>query len=261
MHTHIPRKRFGQHFLHDQNVIQKIVTFLHPQVGENLVEIGGGLGALTSEVIKKANFLQVIEIDKDLVEKLQTRYSPTQLKIYSANALRFNFASLNKSEAKLRIFGNLPYNISTPLLFHLLSFSPLIQDMVFMLQKEVVMRLCATPLQRAEYGRLSLMLQYACQVKWLFDIQPSAFSPPPKVVSSLVQLIPYEKRPLQANNEALFNQVVNVAFQQRRKTLKKSLQQFPHHIFTKANIDCSRRPETLSLSEFIALSNAITEVS
>ncbi|MBS0288838.1 MAG: 16S rRNA (adenine(1518)-N(6)/adenine(1519)-N(6))-dimethyltransferase RsmA [Proteobacteria bacterium] len=263
-HSHFPRKRFGQNFLIDPEVIAKIVRALHPKPEDNLVEIGPGLGALTKNVLTHVKHLNVIEIDKDLVQKLKETYSPGVMTVYQANALDFPFHTLfEEKQKKLRVFGNLPYNISTPLLFHLLIYADFIQDMVFMLQKEVVMRMAAK-VHTKDYGRLSIMIQYACEVHGLFDIAPTAFSPPPKVTSSMVQLIPYtDNRPFPlATNTKLFSQVVTVAFSHRRKTLKNALAELiSHHhldgIYQQVGIDPMRRPETLSIEEFISLSNAL----
>lgn len=256
---HIPRKRFGQNFLNDNYVIEKIVNALNPQPQDLLVEIGPGLGALTSVVLKHIEHLHVVEIDRDLSARLQSIYSPSQLSVVEKDALHYDFVSLCQNNKKLRIFGNLPYNISTPLLFHLLSFSSMIQDMLFMLQKEVVMRMAAKP-NHADYGRLSIMIQYACEVHSLFDVGPQSFSPPPKVFSSVVRLKPYDQnRPFKlACNEKLFSQIVAVAFQHRRKTLKNALGKLVcSDIYPMVNIDPIRRPETLSVEEFIALSDAV----
>lgn len=257
----IARKRFGQHFLKDQHVIAKIVQALHPLPGDNLVEIGAGPGALTQAVLKKIPHLQVVEIDRDLVALLKQNYSEQQLTIYEHDALKFDFSSL-VTTTPLRVFGNLPYNISTPLLFHLLSFSSQISDMLFMLQKEVVVRMCATP-GHHEYGRLSVMIQYACETKKLFDIGPEAFSPPPKVVSSVIQLKPFTNHfphPIAKDFTTFFN-VVNIAFQHRRKTLKNALQQLDisSSFLENIAIDPMRRPETLSVSEYVKLSDTFFE--
>lgn len=261
--THIPRKRFGQNFLKDNHVIDKIINALHPRSQDLLVEIGPGLGALTQVVLNQIDHLFVVEIDKDLSAKLQASYPPSRLSVIEEDALKYNFALLSQQSQdpmkKLRIFGNLPYNISTPLLFHLLSFSPLIQDMLFMLQKEVVMRMAAKSNQD-DYGRLSIMIQYFCEVHPLFDVGPQSFFPPPKVMSSIVRLKPYgENRPFKlARNEKLFSHIVAVAFQHRRKTLKNALGDLvPQEIFTNINIDPKRRPETLIVEEYIALSDAV----
>ena len=257
---HQPRKRFGQHFLIDNNIIDKIVRALNPTPSDNLVEIGAGTGALTAKVLAKINHLNVVEIDNDLVMLLQNTYPESTLTIHHHDALDFDFNTLAKPDALLRVFGNLPYNISTPLLFHLLQYAPVINDMVFMLQKEVIVRMCAKP-GNADYGRLSIMIQYACETSMLFDIPPSAFNPPPKVMSSLIHLKPYgENHPHpMATHYPTFANIVNVAFQHRRKTLKNALQTcVSADIFEQVGIDPIRRPETLSISEYVALSNAIS---
>jgi 16S rRNA (adenine1518-N6/adenine1519-N6)-dimethyltransferase len=257
---HIPRKRFGQNFLKDQNVIEKIVRALHPEKGQNLVEIGAGLGALTKHVLALVDHLKVVEIDKDLSAKLQDVYPANKITVFEADALRFDFATLCPAGTpKLRIFGNLPYNISTPLLFHLLSYASSIQDMLFMLQKEVVMRMAASA-HTHEYGRLSIMIQYVAKVHPIFDVSPHAFTPVPKVTSTVVQLIPYDNNrphPL-AQNEKLFSHLVTLAFSHRRKTLKNALEHLvSNDVFQSVGIDPIRRPETLSVAEFVALSDAV----
>lgn len=258
MKHHIPRKRFGQNFLIDDNVISRIVSTLNPKPNQHLVEIGAGLGALTTKVLQEIDHLDVIEIDRDLSEKLRNTFSTSRLTLHQADALDFDFATL-KNQTKLRVFGNLPYNISTPLLFHLLHYAAHIQDMLFMLQKEVVTRMVAKPNSK-EYGRLSIMIQYFCQASAVFDVSPKAFSPPPKVTSSIVHLVPYtENRPHPvAKNEKLFAQMVTLAFSHRRKTLKNALAPLvPADLFEKAGINPIRRPETLSITEFVLLSDAL----
>ena len=257
---HIPRKRFGQHFLRDNIVIDNIVAALNPQTDENLIEIGPGEGVLTKPVLEAVNTLQVVEIDRDLAAALIDKH-PDTLTVHQHNALKFPFDDLYQPNRPLRVFGNLPYNISTPLLFHLLSFETKIQDMLFMLQKEVVMRMVAAP-NSEDYGRLSVMIQYACQAEKLFDVPGSAFSPPPKVVSSIVRLLPYGDQPRPfplAKDKKRFAQIVSIAFQQRRKMLRKSLKSIvSDQQFEQAGIDPMRRPETLSITEFVALSNVVS---
>jgi len=253
----VPRKRFGQNFLKDNVVIQKIVQHLHLKPEDCCLEIGPGQGALTTAVLNHVKHLEVIEIDRDLCTHLINAY-PSQLTVHQQDALKFDFATLSVTpQKKLRIFGNLPYNISTPLLFHLLTFSNLIEDMVFMLQKEVVMRMAAKS-NNKDYGRLSIMIQYACEVHPLFDVGPQSFFPPPKVMSTVVKLIPYgdnKPHPI-ALNYAHFSNLVNVAFQHRRKTLKNALNTLvPPEVFAHCHIDPQRRSETLSVAEFVALSN------
>ncbi|MGE3318906.1 MAG: 16S rRNA (adenine(1518)-N(6)/adenine(1519)-N(6))-dimethyltransferase RsmA [Candidatus Berkiella sp.] len=257
--SHQPRKRFGQNFLIDTQIIDKIVNALNIQPLDNLVEIGAGTGALTSRVHQLIPHFHVIEIDNDLVERLKSTYSDSEVTIHHQDALDFDFNRLANTSKPLRVFGNLPYNISTPLLFHILLFAPAIENMIFMLQKEVVMRMCAQ-VGAADYGRLSIMIQYACETSRLFDIPPTAFNPPPKVMSSLIFLKPYtEDRPHpKAKHYATFANVVNVAFQHRRKTLKNALHTcVAPEIFDLVGIDPSRRPETLTISEYVTLSNAI----
>lgn len=257
--SHQPRKRFGQHFLVDNHIIDKIIRALDPKPSDNLVEIGAGTGALTVKVHEKMNHFHVVEIDNDLVARLKNTYTDGSVTIHHHDALDFDFSSI-ANDQPLRVFGNLPYNISTPLLFHILLFAPRINDMVFMLQKEVIVRMCAKE-NSADYGRLSIMIQYACETKMLFDIPPTAFAPPPKVMSSLIYLKPYgENRPHpKAIHYPTFANIVNVAFQQRRKTLKNALKTLiPAEVFEQVGIDPIRRPETLSISEYVMLSNAIS---
>ena len=222
--THLPRKRFGQHFLRDQAIIQQIVAALQPKQTDHLVEIGPGQGALTFPVMREAASLEAVELDRDLIPLLkQQAQALGQLTVYAADVLAFDFSSLRQDDRLLRVFGNLPYNISTPFIFHLLTYAPLIEDMLFMLQKEVAHRLAAT-VGEADYGRLSVMVQYHCEVEVLFDVPPRAFYPPPKVDSSIVRLVPYHAHyPCKANNAALFAELVKLAFGQRRKMLRNSL--------------------------------------
>lgn len=258
-HAHTPRKRFGQHFLTDARIIARIVQQLNPQKDEILVEIGAGLGALTRETLQQIPHMYVVEIDRDLSAALAQNY-PHQLTIFNEDALQFDFSEIPlEGDQKIRLFGNLPYNISTPLLFHALIFAPIIKNMLFMLQKEVVMRMCAPP-NHKDYGRLSVMVQYACQCQHLFDIGPQAFSPPPKVMSSIVVLTPYTEtnpRPFPtAQHYQHFANVVNRAFQHRRKTLKNALEGVVSpEVFAAAHIDPIRRAETLSVTEYVQLSN------
>ncbi len=189
--THQPRKRFGQHFLQDQAVIQRIIAALAPTVEEHIVEIGPGLGALTLQILSRVGTLEVIELDRDLIPKLIAKaQSYGELKVHQADALRFDYSQLTTLPSSLRLVGNLPYNITTPLLFHLLSYAPLIRDMLFMLQKEVAERITAKAGEEA-YGRLSVMVQYYCHPDILFLVDPAAFIPPPKVDSAIIHLQPY----------------------------------------------------------------------
>jgi len=255
--SHRPRKRFGQNFLHDPAVIGRIVASIGPGGTEQLVEIGPGQGAITVPLLQQAGRLTVVELDRDLVEPLQERCAGLgELSIYNADALRFDFCEL-AGNSPLRIVGNLPYNISTPLLFHLLAQHRCIRDMHFMLQKEVVERMAAIPGSR-QYGRLSVMLQYRCEVIHLFNIGSGAFSPPPKVESAFVRLLPYACPPVQVNDTVIFEQLVRQAFSQRRKTLRNALRgMLEVEAISALGIDPAARAETLSVSDFAALANHV----
>lgn len=252
---HTPRKRFGQHFLHAPAVIERIAGAINPREGDILVEIGPGEGALTAALLQRIRSLHAVELDRDLIPRLQERFGDA-LKIHQADALRFDFSTL-ANEKGLRVVGNLPYNISTPLIFHLLSTPATILDMTFLLQLEVVQRLAASPGNKT-YGRLSVMAQYQCRVEALFQVSPGSFRPPPKVDSALVRLTPFDSIPWPANDEAVFASLVNQAFAQRRKTLGRALAgQVPPPAFKIAGIDPRRRAETLSVAEFVKLSNVL----
>lgn len=255
--SHQPRKRFGQNFLHDRTVIDRIVRAVAPLPGERLVEIGPGLGALTEPLLRAAGALDVIELDRDLVPRLRDRLGPLgDLRIHAADALRFDFRALADG-AKLRVCGNLPYNISTPLIFHLLDQAEVIRDMHFMLQKEVVDRLAAAP-DTADYGRLSVMVQYRCAVEPLFTVPPGAFHPVPKVDSAVVRLRPFAAPPVAARDEALFARLVAQAFSQRRKTLRNTLRGLvAPETMAALGIDPGRRAETLTIPEFVSLADAV----
>ncbi len=254
--THAPRKRFGQNFLHDHNVIASILASLQIKAGDHWVEIGPGQGALTTPLLEKNITLDVVELDRDLVSHLKDKYKEKpNLTIHSADALKFNFAQLTKPNNKPRIVGNLPYNISTPLLFHLLENASCIADMHFMLQKEVVDRICASPGSK-KYGRLSVMIQYYCQAECLFDVAPESFDPIPQVTSAIIRLQPHASPPVKVNDKALLNKVVAQAFSQRRKTLRNSLKTLvSEEVIVKLGIDPSARAETISLQDFANLSN------
>ena len=252
---HRPRKRFGQHFLHDSGVLHRIVAAIHPRPGERLVEIGPGLGALTVPLLAAAGELDVVELDRDLLEPLRARCAGRGiLRIHHADALRFDFAALRGDGPPLRVAGNLPYNISTPLLFHLLAQAEHLHDLHFMLQKDVVERMAAGPGTK-DYGRLSVMLQYRCWVEPLFAVGPGAFRPPPKVWSAVVRLVPRETFAVAIPDEDRFAEIVRRAFAQRRKTLRNSLQGILDVAqIAAAGVDPSARPETLDLEAFAALS-------
>jgi 16S rRNA (adenine1518-N6/adenine1519-N6)-dimethyltransferase len=251
---HRPRKRFGQHFLRDYGTVQHIVTAINPHKDDHVVEIGPGLGVLTEKLLPWVDKLDAVELDRDLVPKLQATYLPLgNFSIHSADALRFDYCALASGKEKLRIVGNLPYNISTPLIFHLIAQIHCIKDMHFMLQKEVVDRLAAQP-NCSDYGKLSIMIQYHCQVHSLFNVPPDAFSPPPKVDSSIVRLVPHPRPPVQVNDLATFEKLVSSAFAQRRKTLRNNLKDWlSESQWQTAGIDPQRRAETLSLEEFARL--------
>ena len=254
--SHIPRKRFGQHFLHDPAVIARIVAVMQPRDSDAIVEIGPGQGAITLPLLQAAGRLQVIELDRDLIDPLRERCRESGvLTLHNADALHVDFCRLAGDASSLRVVGNLPYNISTPLLFHLLSQARCISDMHFMLQKEVVDRLAAAPGSR-QYGRLSVMIQYRCRVTRLFTIGPGAFQPPPRVESAFVRLEPYRELPVAIQNEAVLDAVVRQAFAQRRKTLRNAMRGIlGEEAIRSLGIDPSVRAEMLGLREFAALAN------
>lgn len=257
---HHTRKRFGQNFLHDMRVIEKIVRAVSPKNGDNVIEIGPGLGALTAPLLLASDALTVVELDRDLAAGLPNRVTqPEKLTIIEADALKFDFSSLSQNQQPIRVVGNLPYNISTPLLFHLLQYGNLVQDMHFMLQKEVVDRIVAAP-NTKDFGRLSIMIQYHCKPTFLFEVPPGAFNPPPKVTSAVFRLQPYAEKPIVAKDEKHFSQMVAHVFTQRRKTLRNSLKgQLDEAGFVQVGIDPMARPETLSVAQFVALSDACLE--
>jgi len=257
--SHQPRKRFGQNFLKDMAVIQQIVAAINPGKSDHVVEIGPGMGVLTEALMPEVGYLDAVELDRDLVAKLKSTSLPLgNFSIHSADALTFDFCSLCKNDEPVRVVGNLPYNISTPLLFHLFTQVHCITDMHFMLQKEVVNRMTALPDTRA-YGKLSVMVQYHCEVEKLFDVPPQAFSPPPKVDSSVVRLIPHKSSIVSINNYEDFEKIVTLCFAQRRKTLHNNLKAIlTDEQLQSVNIDPSRRAETLSIEEFAALSQLLS---
>lgn len=259
---HKARKRFGQNFLIDHGVINGIVRAIAPRKDDLLVEIGPGKGAITELLASGCDHLRVIELDRDLVPWLKVKFEKhPDFQLFQADALRFDFASLLSTERpSLRVVGNLPYNISTPLIFHLLTYVGKIRDMHFMLQKEVVKRMAAFPGESA-YGRLGIMVQYFCQVDDLFDVPPTSFDPAPKVDSAIVRLIPHAQFPHVANNFQRFEKLVNLAFQQRRKTLRNSLKQWVSaDQLENLSVDLSLRPEEISLAEYVSISNALGDI-
>lgn len=262
---HAPRKRFGQNFLHDAGVIEQIVDSIRLQKEDNLLEIGPGLGALTEPLLAQVQGMTVIELDKDLANALKLNIganSHPDFTIINDNAMQVDYRQLAQKIGKgsFRVVGNLPYNISTPILFHLLEFSDVIKDMHFMLQKEVVDRITAEPNTKA-YGRLSVVIQYFCQTQYLLTVPKGAFNPPPKVTSAVFRLTPFVKKPIVAHNEPLFMTIVRETFNHRRKTLRaifKSVNILPKlsdDDFLMANIDPQARPETLSVADFVRLSD------
>ncbi len=257
---HQAKKRFGQNFLHNDAVISDIIDAINPEPGENLVEIGPGLAALTEPVIERAKKLSVVELDRDLAKRLRHHpFLAPHLTIYETDALSFDFAQLATDNKPLRIFGNLPYNISTPLIFHLLTFKDKVQDMHFMLQKEVVQRMAAGPHCKA-YGRLSIMTQYQCEVIPVMEIGPEAFKPAPKVDSAIVRLIPHSDIKNPVKEISALNTVCLAAFNQRRKTIRNSFKNLISVAQLESlNIDANLRPENLTLDDYIMLANFIVD--
>jgi len=259
-YVHRARKRFGQNFLHDAGVIHRILRAIHPKADEHLLEIGPGQGAITASLVDSGARLDVIELDKDLVPLLLQQFGlKANFHLHQGDALKFDFASLGAAPHGLRVVGNLPYNISTPLIFHLLEHAGQIRDMHFMLQKEVVQRMAAGP-SGGDWGRLSIMVQYHCRVEHLFDVGPGAFNPPPKVDSAIVRLVPHETLPHPARDHRLLERVVREAFNQRRKTLRNTLRQLlDAEDIAAAGVDGSQRPEQLDLAAFVRLADRLSE--
>lgn len=255
---HTARKRFGQNFLTDHNIINSIVGAIAPDDDHVMVEIGPGLGALTEPVAEGIEKLTVVELDKDLVERLKIH--PTlkhKLDIHQGDALNFDFSQLVQSDKQLKVFGNLPYNISTPLMFHLFEFSQYIKNMHFMLQKEVVLRLSASPGTKA-YGRLTVMAQYYCQIMPVLEVPPGCFTPAPKVDSAVVRLVPFKTKPFPCQDVEVLRHLTMTAFKMRRKTLRNNLKQLISDAdFEQLGIDSSRRPEQISVEEYVALANLL----
>ena len=257
MRKHIARKRFGQNFLIDAQVIGGIVAAIAPQRDDLVVEIGPGLGALTAPLLDRLDHLHVVEIDRDIVARLHQRFPADRLSIHAGDALAFDFGGLAAAGRKLRVVGNLPYNISTPLLFHLTRFADRVYDMHFMLQKEVVERMVAEP-DSADYGRLSVMLQYRFVMDWLLDVPPESFDPAPRVDSAVVRLIPRDPGDLAAHDEARFAALVAAAFSQRRKMLRNTLKGIVDDaLFAQLGIAPTARAEALSVADYVRLANAV----
>lgn len=252
MSAHKAKKKFGQNFLVDGQIIADIVSAIRPEPSDNMVEIGPGLGALTRPLLKKLNHLHVVEIDRDIIERLENDYPKDKLVIHAGDALEFDFTAL---PAPLRIVGNLPYNISSPLLFHFAAYAERIKDMHFMLQNEVVERMVADP-STPEYGRLSVMLQYRFFMEKLLDVPPESFRPAPKVDSAIVRMIPLPASEIAVRNEKLFAAIVRTAFGQRRKTLRNTLRGYLAEMdFEKLGIDAQLRAENLAVADFIRVAN------
>ncbi|NKB33505.1 MAG: 16S rRNA (adenine(1518)-N(6)/adenine(1519)-N(6))-dimethyltransferase RsmA [Pseudomonadales bacterium] len=258
--SHQARKRFGQNFLHDQNVIAKIIESIAPTQEDHLVEIGPGQGALTTPLAQSGARLDCIELDRDLADFLQKEFADqNSVSVIQQDVLKFDLSELTSKKKSLRVVGNLPYNISTPVIFHLLKSHPLILDMVFMLQLEVVQRLNATVGDK-NYGRLGLMVQYFCEVEHLFNVPSSAFTPKPKVESAIVRLKPHAQFPAEAKDPECLQNVIRTAFNQRRKTLKNSLRGIiSERILNELPVDTSLRPEKLSLADYVLISDAISK--
>jgi len=255
MKGHVARKRFGQNFLIDRGIIGAIVSAIDPKRNDTVVEIGPGLGAITIPLLERVDRLHVVEIDRDLIARLKKQHSPERLSIHEGDALAFDFASIGSD---LRLVGNLPYNISTPLLFHLASYGQQVRDMHFMLQKEVVERMVAEP-GNADYGRLSVMLQYSFWLEWLIDVPPESFDPPPKVDSAVVRLIPKPLEALTARSPAMLEKVVQAAFAQRRKMLRNTLKGVLDEAgFAALSIAPTLRPEDLPVEDYVRIANYLT---
>jgi 16S rRNA (adenine1518-N6/adenine1519-N6)-dimethyltransferase len=249
---HLARKRFGQHFLADHGVIDDIVAAIDPKAGQALVEIGPGLGALTLPVLERCARLTVVELDRDLAARL--RRNPA-LDVIEADVLKVDFAALATTRAqRLRLLGNLPYNISTPILFHLLPVAGSVQDQHFMLQKEVVDRMAAAPGSKA-YGRLTVMLQWRYHIEALFEVPPEAFEPPPRVDSAIVRMLPWPEP--EALDASLLEELVQVAFSQRRKLLRHTLGRWLEGRGYGGRFDVQRRAEEVPVAEFVALAQAV----
>ena len=255
MKEHVARKRFGQNFLVDSGIIAAIVSAIGPQKDQTLVEIGPGLGAITEPLMARLDHLHVVEIDRDLIARLKKQHAPERMTIHEGDALNFDFATIGKD---LRLVGNLPYNISTPLLFHLASYVGIVHDMHFMLQKEVVERMVAVP-GETDFSRISVMLQYRFHIEWLIDVPPESFDPPPKVQSAFVRLIPKDVSELNAKDPVKFAQVVQTAFSQRRKMLRNTLKSILSDAgFAELGIVPTCRAEDVTVEDYVRIANYLT---
>jgi 16S rRNA (adenine1518-N6/adenine1519-N6)-dimethyltransferase len=254
--VNFPKKRFGQHFLQDENVLDQIVATVNPKPDDHLVEIGPGEGVLTKRLLPEVNGMVAIELDRDLIPRLrQNCLGLGELRIYQKDVLKFDFTELSPP---LRLVGNLPYNISTPILFHVINNISIIKDMHFMLQQEVAERIVTDPGSKT-YGRLSVMVQYYCEVELLFHVGARAFFPPPKVESAFIRLVPRTTIKLQAKDEKNFSRVVQAAFSMRRKTIRNSLRKMISEEQLRAiGIDPQVRPEDLAVEEFVSIANQLS---
>ncbi len=254
--SHRPRKRFGQNFLRDPAIIASIIATIKPRPGQHLLEIGPGQGAITRELLRQGGALDAVELDRDLLQTLKAQCEPLgEFRLFNADALSFDYCALMDERRKLRVVGNLPYNISTPLLFHLLTQKQCIEDMHFMLQKEVVQRIAAVPGSK-RWGRLSVMLQLDCDIQALFDIAPTAFHPPPRVDSSFVRLTPRKTPRYALDDREEFTNLVTQAFAHKRKTLSNNMKDLLNaDQIRAAGIDPSIRAEQIDIEGFVRLAN------
>lgn len=257
---HRARKRFGQNFLHDELVIERIVDAIDPQPQQNLIEIGPGLAALTEPVADRCDFLRVVEIDRDLADRLEGHpFLQHKLEVIRGDAMTIDFNQFGSADEPLRLFGNLPYNISTPLIFHLLHFLPIVDDMHFMLQKEVVDRLAAAPGSKT-FGRISVSVQQACQVTPVVNVPAGAFNPPPKVESAVVRLTPYRDSPTPVKDREQLHALCLKAFNQRRKTIRNNLKGLiDEQQLEQLDINPGARPETLSVADYCRMSDWLSD--
>jgi len=249
---HVARKRFGQNFLVDHAIIGAIVSAIDPRRGDTMVEIGPGLGAITEPLLARLDHLHVVEIDRDLIARLKRQHARERMTIHEGDALAFDFATIGTD---LRLVGNLPYNISTPLLFHLAAYAASVRDMHFMLQREVVERMVAVP-GDSEFSRISVMLQYRFHIEWLIDVPPGSFDPPPRVRSAVVRLIPRDAAELNARDPGKLSMVVRAAFSQRRKMLRNTLKGVLGDAgFAELGIVPTRRAEDIAVADYVRIAN------
>jgi len=255
MKGHVARKRFGQNFLVDRGIIDAIVSAIDPRRGDTVVEIGPGLGAITEPLLARLDHLHVVEIDRDLIARLRKQHTRERMTIHEGDALAFDFATIGTD---LRLVGNLPYNISTPLLFHLAEYAGSVRDMHFMLQREVVERMVAAP-GDSDFSRISVMLQYRFHIEWLIDVPPESFDPPPRVRSAVVRLIPRDVSELNAQDPGKLAMVVQTAFSQRRKMLRNTLKGILGDAgFAELGIVPTQRAEDIAVADYVRIANHLT---